>query len=68
MRLIMSGRLKGEKKKEKPKKGASPLQEALYSKPAFEEFYNDIKAQGDTNSLNVIAEYVNVSKILLVPL
>lgn len=57
----MNGKLKGEQKKEKPKKGASPLEQALYDKPAFEEFYNEIKSRGDPNSLNVVCEYVNVS-------
>jgi hypothetical protein len=59
----MNGKLKGEQKKAKPKNDASPLEKALYDKPAFEEFYNEIKSSGDPNSLNVVCEYVNVSFI-----
>ena len=57
----MSGKLKGEQKKQKPAANASLLEKALYEKPAFEEFYNEIKSRGEQNSLNVVCEYVNVS-------
>ena len=63
MRLRFSGKLGGQKKKQKPKKFSSKLEEALWTKPAFEEFYNGLKTKGDHNAQNVVAEYVNDKKL-----
>lgn len=59
MRMVMSGKMAGGKVKEKPKKFSSKFEEALWTKPAFEEFYDILKKRGDHNSMNVVAEYVN---------
>jgi len=60
MRMRISGKLKdGGKKKEKPTKFSSKFEEAMWTKPAFEEFYKSLKAKDDVNVLNVVAEYVN---------
>lgn len=59
VRLRFSGRLAGGKPKQKPDKFSSKLEEALWTKPAFEEFYTGLKANGDNNALNVVAEYLN---------
>mmetsp|Transcript_28967 Transcript_28967/g.43751 ORF Transcript_28967/g.43751 Transcript_28967/m.43751 type:complete len:250 (+) Transcript_28967:125-874(+) len=58
VRMRMSGKLKAEKKK-KPTSFSSKFQEALYTKPAFEELYNKYSDKGDHNSMNVIAEFAN---------
>lgn len=47
----------GEKKR--PTKFGSKFEEAVWTKPAFEEFFNGIKATGDHNKENVVKEYVN---------
>lgn len=60
MRLRLSGRLKGATNtKKRPAKFSSKFEEALWTKPAFEEFYNVLKSRGDHNSMNVAAEYLN---------
>ena len=59
MRLRLSGRLSGNKKKEKPTKFSSKFEEAMWTKPAFEEYYNSLKAKGDHNAMNVVSEYLN---------
>jgi len=65
MRLRLSGRMNGEEKKQRPTKFSSKFEEALWTKPAFEEFYNILKARGDHNSMNVVAEYLNTPDIAL---
>jgi len=62
LRLRMSGKLKGGKKKERPTSFSSKFEEALYTKPAFEELYNELKKAGDHNSMNVASEYLNHKK------
>jgi len=57
VRMQMSGGVKEEK--EKKTSFSSKFEEALYTKPAFEEFYNKYKDKGDHNAMNVIAELVN---------
>ena len=47
----------GEKKR--PTKFGSKFEEAFWTKPAFEEFFNGVKATGDHNKENVVKEYVN---------
>jgi hypothetical protein len=59
MRLRFSGKLEGSTPKKRPDKFSSKLEEALWTKPAFEEFYKELKTSGDNNSLNVVAEYMN---------
>lgn len=63
MRMRLNGKLKDSTPKTKPTKFSSKFEEAMWTKPAFEEFYNDLKAKGDVNMLNVVAEYVNDPKL-----
>jgi hypothetical protein len=65
VRLRFSGKLGGAKPKQKPTKFSSKLEEALWTKPAFEEFFNDLKAKGDNNAVNVVAEYMNTKDIAI---
>lgn len=57
LRLRLSGKL-GGKKKQKPAKFSSKLEEYLWTKPAFEEFYTALKAKGDNNAINVVNEFI----------
>eukprot|EP00566_Odontella_aurita_P021504 CAMPEP_0113548848 /NCGR_PEP_ID=MMETSP0015_2-20120614/13112_1 /TAXON_ID=2838 /ORGANISM="Odontella" /LENGTH=219 /DNA_ID=CAMNT_0000449505 /DNA_START=264 /DNA_END=923 /DNA_ORIENTATION=- /assembly_acc=CAM_ASM_000160 len=60
LRMRLSGSMPGSApKKEKPKTFSSKFEEAVWTKPAFEEFYNDVKSDGDHNKVNVVVEYVN---------
>jgi hypothetical protein len=61
MRLRISGKLNGKAPKKQPAKFSSKLEEAMWTKPAFNEFYTKLKENGDPNALNVVAEYINVS-------
>jgi len=63
MRLRLSGKLEGQKKKAKPAKFSSKFEEAMWTKPAFAEFYKGLKAKGDHNAQNVVAEYLNDPKL-----
>ena len=63
MRMRLSGKLKDSTKKQKPTKFSSKFEEAMWTKPAFEEFYKSFKAKDDVNVLNVVAEYVNDPKL-----
>lgn len=65
VRMRRSGKLKGDEsqKKQKPTKFSSKLEEALWTKPAFAEYYEELKSQDDVNTLNVVAEYVNDPKL-----
>jgi len=58
LRLRNSGKL-SDKPKEIPKTFSSKFEEAIYTKPAFAEYYNELKAAGDMNTMNVIGEYLN---------
>ena len=49
----------GGGKKERPATFGSKFEEAIWTKPAFEEFFNGVKATGDHNKENVVKEYVN---------
>lgn len=66
LRMRLSGSLNDDNdaKKEEtiPTSFSSKFEEALYTKPAFKELYNLFKDRGDTNSMNVAAEYVNSPK------
>lgn len=57
MRLRLAGRLDGDKPKQRPTTFSSAFEEMMWTKPAFEEFYNNLK--DDHNSKNVVAEYLN---------
>lgn len=64
MRMRKSGKMPGSNNaKKKPTTFSSKFEEALYTKPAFEEYYNTLKTKGDHNALNVAAEYVNDPKL-----
>lgn len=58
LRLMNSGKL-NNKPKVIPTTFSSKFEEAMYTKPAFAEFYNELKASGDMNTMNVIGEYLN---------
>ena len=59
MRLRFSGKLGGQTEKKKPDKFSSKFEEAMWTKPAFKAFYDILKANGDHNAQNVVAEYLN---------
>jgi hypothetical protein len=59
MRLRFSGKLGGQTEKKRPDKFSSKFEEAMWTKPAFKEFYDTLKAKGDHNAQNVVAEYLN---------
>ncbi|CAB9502942.1 expressed unknown protein [Seminavis robusta] len=65
MRLRFSGKLGGRPEKKRPDKFSSKFEEAIWTKPAFDEFYDTLKANGDPNALNVVAEYVNSPDVAL---
>jgi uncharacterized protein (UPF0297 family) len=58
VRLRFSGKLGDSKPKQRPTTFTSKLEEALWTKPAFAEFFNDLKEKGDNNAINVVAEYI----------
>lgn len=55
MRLRLSGKLNGNDAKKRPAKFSSKLEEAIWTKPAFEEFYSKIKSKGDAATANVVS-------------
>lgn len=57
MRLRISGTLGGNEGKKRPAKFSSKLEEAIWTKPAFEEFYSKIKSKGDAATANVVSFY-----------
>eukprot|EP00567_Pseudictyota_dubia_P009039 CAMPEP_0197461008 /NCGR_PEP_ID=MMETSP1175-20131217/55384_1 /TAXON_ID=1003142 /ORGANISM="Triceratium dubium, Strain CCMP147" /LENGTH=271 /DNA_ID=CAMNT_0042996203 /DNA_START=130 /DNA_END=945 /DNA_ORIENTATION=- len=65
LRMRLTGRMPGSTaaKKEKPATFSSKFEEALWTKPAFEEFFNAVKKDGDHNKVNVVKEYVNTPDI-----
>jgi len=64
LRMRLSGKMPGQEvAKKKPAKFGSKFEEALWTKPMFEELYNEIKAEGDHNRMNVAKEYINDSKM-----
>lgn len=56
MRLM--GQIGPKDKGKRPEKFSSKFEEALWTKPAFEKFFNEVK-EIDVNHLNVVSEYVN---------
>ena len=60
VRLRAAGKMPGQAApKPRPTTFSTKFEEALYTKPVFEEFYNSLKEKGDLNAMNVVAEYVN---------
>lgn len=59
MRLRMSGKMGGNDPKKKPAKFNNKFEEMMWTKPAFEELFNELKAKDDHNAQNVATEYVN---------
>lgn len=60
LRLRKNGKLKSESEQQtkKPTKFSNKLEEALWTKPAFKEFYNKLKEKDDHNAVNVVNEYL----------
>ena len=65
VRLRFSGKLGDSKPKQRPATFSSKFEEAMWTKPAFEEYYNGLKAKDDHNAMNVVAEYVNNKDLAL---
>jgi uncharacterized protein CbrC (UPF0167 family) len=65
IRLRFSGKIGGQKVKQRPAKFASKFEELMWTKPMFKEFYETLKAKGDHNAQNVVAEYVNDKKLAI---
>jgi hypothetical protein len=63
VRLQYSGKLKPQTAKEKKTSFSSKFEEAMYSKPVFEEYYNKLKDKGDHNAMNVVSEFLNDPKM-----
>lgn len=59
MRMRLAGKMDGAEPKKRPAKFSSKLEEARWTKPAFEELYTVLKEKDDHNSMNVVAEYLN---------
>jgi hypothetical protein len=62
MRLRFSGRL-GTSEKKRPDKFSSKFEEAMWTKPAFKEYYESLRKKDDHNAMNVAAEYLNDKEI-----
>jgi hypothetical protein len=65
VRLTFAGKIGGQKEKKRPAKFSSKFEEAMWTKPAFKEFYKALEAKGDHNAQNVVAEYLNDKVIAL---
>jgi RNA recognition motif. (a.k.a. RRM, RBD, or RNP domain) len=59
MRLRKTGQVGSQKNKKAPSKFSSKFEELVWTKPVFKEFYEEVKAKGDPNALNVVTEYIN---------
>lgn len=59
MRLRLAGKLEGDKPKKRPTTFKSAFEEAIWTKPAFQEFYQKYEDLSDHNSMNVVKEYMN---------
>ena len=62
VRLRSEGKLGDSKPKKKPAKFSSKFEEAMWTKPAFAEFYNELKTKDDHNAMNAVTEYLNDKK------
>jgi len=67
LRLVLSGKGKSSssKEKKKPETYSSKFEEAMWEKPMFKELYDELKADGDHNSQNVAAEYLNTPDVAI---
>lgn len=64
MRLRLAGKLEGDgKPKQRPTTFSSKFEEAMWTKPAFAEFYGELKKRDDHNSMNVVSEYLNTPDV-----
>ena len=63
MRLRLAGKLEGDKPKQRPTTFKSAFEEAIWTKPAFQEFYAKYEDLSDHNSMNVVKEYMNEPEI-----
>jgi hypothetical protein len=59
VRLQFAGKINGKKEKKMPTKFTSKWEEAMWTKPAFKELYNEMKTKDDLNAMNVVTEYLN---------
>ncbi len=59
MRLRLAGKLEGDKPKQRPATFKSAFEEAIWTKPVFQEFYKKYEDLSDHNSMNVVKEYMN---------
>ena len=59
MRLRLAGKLEGDKPKQRPATFKNAFEEAIWTKPAFQEFYKKYEDLSDHNSMNVVKEYMN---------
>jgi hypothetical protein len=66
MRLRLAGKLDSNgQPKQRPATFSSKFEEAMWTKPAFADFYNVLKKRDDHNSMNVVAEYLNSPDIAM---
>jgi hypothetical protein len=68
VRLKKSGKI-GTKKKAQQKKPASfanAFEEALYEKPAFKEYFENLRKERKTNQINLVSEYMSDPKLAAV--
>jgi len=63
MRLRLAGKLEGDKPKQRPATFKSAFEEAIWTKPAFQEFYKKYEDLSDHNSMNVVKEYMNEPEV-----
>lgn len=63
MRLRLAGKLEGDKPKRRPTTFKSAFEEAIWTKPVFQEFYKKYEDLSDHNSMNVVKEYMNEPEI-----
>lgn len=65
MRMVATGQIGGKGKKKRPTKFSSSFEEAMWTKPAFEELVTDLEDKGDHNARNVVSEYLIDKKLAL---
>jgi hypothetical protein len=63
MRLRLAGKLEGDKPKQRPTTFKSAFEEAIWTKPAFQDFYKKYEDLSDHNSMNVVKEYMNEPEV-----
>jgi len=67
VRMRASGKMPGQEaeKKKRPATFSSKFEEAMWTKPKFEELYSELKLNGDINSMNVCTEYLTDKELAL---